>query len=110
MTTTLEKAAQIDAAARTAHGWCDVLGFESLYQVAARPERVRSVDRYVAQGSRWGHPIMKLHRGRELKPYVCDNGRLRVILHADGDRHCRYVDDLVREAFGAATDVTQEAS
>ena len=79
--------------------WRDPAGFEGRYQVA-RPERVRSVDRYVPQGSRWKHPVMKLHRGRELKPYICKNGRKRVILHVDGDRHCRYVDDLVREAFG----------
>ena len=87
--------------------WRDHPDYEGLYQVA-RPERARSVDRYVVQGSRWGHPVRKLHRGRELKPYVCDNGRRRVILHADGQRHCRYVDDLVREAFGGDTDVTGE--
>jgi hypothetical protein len=80
--------------------WRDPPGFEGLYQVA-RPERVRSLDRHVPQGSRWGHPVMKLHHGRELTPYVCENGRLRVILHVGGDRHCRYVDDLVREAFGS---------
>jgi len=80
-------------------GYVAVLNFIGLY-VVNRSGSVRSLDRYVPQGSRWGHPVMKLHRGRELKPYVCGNGRLRVILHADGDRHCRYVDDLVREAFG----------
>jgi hypothetical protein len=53
---------------------------------------------------------MKLHHGRELTPYRCPNGRLRVVLHDAGHRrHARYVDDLVREAFGAAGRVTPTA-
>lgn len=79
--------------------WRDVVHFEDLYQVAL-PDRVRSLDRYIPQGSRWGHPVIKLHRGRELTPYVCQNGRQRVVLHANGRRHCRYIDDMVRQAFG----------
>jgi hypothetical protein len=71
---------------------------------------VRSLDRTILQGSRWGHPVMKLHHGRELTPYRCPNGRLRVVLHDAGHRrHARYVDDLVREAFGAAGRVTPTA-
>ena len=58
--------------------WRDVVHFEDLYQVAL-PDRVRSLDRYIPQGSRWGHPVIKLHRGRELTPYVCQNGRQRVV-------------------------------
>jgi hypothetical protein len=53
---------------------------------------------------------MKLHHGRELTPYRCPNGRLRVVLHDAGHRrHARNVDDLVREAFGAAGRVTPTA-
>jgi hypothetical protein len=100
MTTTLEERCQIDADARSAQGWCDVPGFESLYQVAL-PDRVRSLDRTVLQGSRWGHTVDKMHKGRVLTPFVCENGRQRVVLHdAAHRRHARYVDDLVREVFG----------
>lgn len=81
--------------------WRDALGFEDLYQVAL-PDRVRSLDRTVWQRSRWGHPVANRHHGRELTPYVCDNGRKRVVLHDHAHRrHLRFVDDLIREAFGA---------
>jgi hypothetical protein len=84
--------------------WRHALGFEDLYQVAL-PDRVRALDRIVLQGSRWGHPVANRHRGRELTPYVCRNGRKRVVLHdAAHQRHLRYVDDLVREAFPAGSD------
>ena len=83
----------------TTESWRSISGFEDLYEVAL-PDKVRSLDRIVPQNSRWGHTVNKTHRGRELTPYVCENGRQRVILHADGHRYCRYIDDLVREAFG----------
>lgn len=84
--------------------WRDVPDLdEDLYQVA-RDERVRSLDRIVWQQSRWGHPVANRHHGRELTPYICSNGRKRVVLHADGHRYCRYVDELVREAFGGGSD------
>jgi hypothetical protein len=53
---------------------------------------------------------MKLHHGRELTPYRCPNGRLRVVLHDAGHRrHARYVDDLVVQmrVFTAGSDVVQ---
>jgi NUMOD4 motif len=79
--------------------WRDLPGFEGLYQVAL-PDRVRSLDRWVPQASRWGHTVSKRHDGCVLKPFVCKNDRKRVVLH-DGAhrRHLRYIDDLVREAF-----------
>jgi NUMOD4 motif len=84
--------------------WCDVPGFELLYEVA-RDGRVRSLDRLVPQASRWGHTVRNRHEGRVLTPYICKNGRKRVVLHdAAHQRHLRYVDDLVREAFPAGSD------
>jgi hypothetical protein len=65
----------------TAEIWRYVADFdEGLYQVAP-PDRVRSLDRIVWQMSRWGHPVANRHHGRELTPYVCENGRKRVVLH-----------------------------
>jgi hypothetical protein len=100
VTTTLEKAAQFDADGRIAAAWCDIKGFEGLYQIS-RCAEVRSLDRYIVQGSRHGHPVANIHHGRVLKPYITKSGRRQVILHAGGRRYCRNIDDLVREAFGA---------
>ena len=84
----------------TPERWLPIPCFEGLYDVAL-PGRVRSLDRTVSQMSRWGRPIAYRHHGRELTPYVCDNGRLRVVLHdASHQRHLRYVDDLVKAVFG----------
>jgi hypothetical protein len=88
----------------TTERWCDVPGFESLYEVA-RDGRVRSLDRNVPQASRWGHTVRKWHEGCVLTPYTCKNGRKRVILHdAAHRRHLRFIDELVREAFQAGSD------
>lgn len=108
MTTTLEKRCQIDGDARTdLAGYVAVLNFIGLY-VVNRSGCVHSLDRYVPQMSRWGHPVMKLHRGRQLSPFTTKTGRQVVVLHDHQHRrHCRQVDHLVREAFGAATDVPQ---
>jgi hypothetical protein len=100
VTTTLKTRAQFNAPPPTDACWTDVVGFEGLYAVA-RPDRVKALDRYVPQGSRWGHPVVKFHAGRELTPYTTENGRQRVVLHdAAHRRHAKYVDDLVRQAFG----------
>jgi NUMOD4 motif len=83
--------------------WRDVPNFEGLYAVA-RDGRVRSLDRTVPQRSRWGHEVAKEHRGCVLRPYVCQNGRHRVVLHdADHRRHMRYVDRLVDDVFSEQT-------
>jgi hypothetical protein len=92
--------ATLAAAAQTATGgYVDIPHFEGLYTIN-RSGSVRSVDRYIVQGSRHGHPVANLHHARVLKPYITKSGRRQVILHADGRRYCRYIDDLVREAFG----------
>ena len=102
---TLEKRSQIDADSRTdLAGYVAVLNFIGLY-VVNRSGTVRSLDRYIPQGSRWGHPVMKLHHGRELTPFTTKTGRQVVVLHDhQHHRHCRQVDHLVREAFGAAAE------
>jgi hypothetical protein len=107
MTTMVEKRATVADAARMpcgtcdrlAGGWRNIPGFEGLYQCRL-DGLVRSLDRYVVQGSRHGHPVANRHHGRILTPYVTRSGRRQVILHADGRRFCRNVDDLVRQAFG----------
>ena len=82
--------------------WRDVPGFEGLYQISAAG-LVRSVDRRVAQGSRWGRRLTNTHRGRVLTPFVTPNGRKRVVLHDESHRrHARYLDELVAETFGGA--------
>jgi hypothetical protein len=82
--------------------WYDIPGFEGLYQVCLHG-RVKSVDRWVHQLSRWGRVVANPHHGRVLKPFTTENGRQRVVLHdAAHRRHARYVDDLVAETFGAA--------
>ena len=92
--------AALAAAAQTATGgYVDIPHFERLYQIN-RSGSVKSVDRYIVQGSRHGHPVANLHHGRVLKPYITKSGRHQVILHADGHRYCRYIDDLVTQAFG----------
>jgi len=51
--------------------------------------------------SRWGHTVTTAHHVRLLAPYVCHNGRQRVVLHDEAHRrHMRYVDRLVDEVFG----------
>src|SRR5271168_3766773 len=93
------------AAAKTATGgYVDIPHFEGLYEIN-RSGSVRSVDRYIVQGSRHGHPVANLHHGRVLKPYITKSGRRQVILHADGHRYCRYIDDLVREVYGSTEDI-----
>jgi hypothetical protein len=92
--------ATLAAAARTATGgYVDIPHFEGLYTIN-RSGSVRSVDRYVPQGSRWGHPVAKFHHGRELAAYVTKSGRRQVILHAEGRRYCPNIDDLVTQVFG----------
>ena len=80
--------------------WRPVPGFEGLYLLAL-DGRVRSLDREVPQRSRWGHTVTTTHRGRLLTPFVCQNGRKRVVLHDEAHRrHMRYVDRLVDDVFG----------
>jgi hypothetical protein len=83
----------------TAEIWRDVPGFDGLYAIA-RDGRVRSLDRAVPQMSRWGHTVTTAHHGRELTPYVCQNGRLRLVLHdAAHRRHLRFVDRMLDDVF-----------
>lgn len=80
--------------------WRDIPGFGSLYQVT-RDGRVRSLNRTVPQRSRWGTEVANHHHGRVLRPYICENGRARVVLHDhEHRRHARYVDRLVDVVFG----------
>jgi len=84
----------------TAEIWRPVPGFDGLYLLAL-DGRVRSLDRAVPQMSRWGHTVTTAHHVRLLAPYVCHNGRQRVVLHDEAHRrHMRYVDRLVDEVFG----------
>lgn len=74
--------------------WKDVIGYEGLYQVSDAGE-VRSLDRYIKQGSR-----MRFQKGRLLKAErCCSTGYMYVNLSNAGKvKHCT-VHRLVAVAF-----------
>lgn len=92
--------------------WQDIPGFEGLYQIHSAGA-VRSVNRDVKQGSRWGHLVANAHRGRVLKPFTTGNGRQRVVLHdAAHRRHSCYIDTLLKTCFAGTgrSDYHQQTS
>jgi hypothetical protein len=62
--------------------WRDIKGWEGFYQVSSEG-RVRSLDRTIAQRSRWGIQT-RVFKSRILKPILCTNGYLCVDLSRPG--------------------------
>lgn len=78
--------------------WADIRGYEGWYQISNRG-RVRSTDRVLEQGSRYGHSIKRHIIGKLLVPTDNGNGYLIVALHKNNKRDNHYVHRLVAEAF-----------
>ena len=77
--------------------WKPVVGFEELYEVSDQGN-VRSLDREVLVERQYG-PVVRKHKGRELKLITNPSGHLKVNLWRDGQMFTRYVHRLVLEAF-----------
>lgn len=56
--------------------WKAIPGLEGRYEVSDAG-RVRSLDHFVVQGSRWGAPMRRLNKGREISLTRDRNGYLR---------------------------------
>lgn len=78
--------------------WLPVVGFESSYEVSDRG-RVRSLDRTITQGCRWGGTMLKFYKGRQLKVHSDDRGRRYVSLWELRAVRRRTVSALVAAAF-----------
>lgn len=78
--------------------WVDIKGYEGLYQVS-NIGRVRSVDRIIEQGSRYGHTINRRLRGRIISATDNGNGYLIVGLKKNQQSKNHYVHRLVAIAF-----------
>lgn len=79
--------------------WKDIDGFEGLYQVS-NLGRVRSLDRYVQQKTRWGGITQVHKKGVILTPKRENEIRyLTVSLWKNGKHYLRYVHRLVAIAF-----------
>lgn len=78
--------------------WLPVVGYVGLYEVSDCG-RVRSVDRVLERGGRWGPRKLRL-RGQAIRPATKDYGHRFVSLSDhDGHESLRYVHVLVLEAF-----------
>ena len=77
--------------------WQPILGYEGLYEVSDSG-RVRSLDRIVRAGSRWG-PHLRRQPGKVLRPGSQTSGHLLVQLSRDGVSSAHRVHRLVLEAF-----------
>lgn len=77
--------------------WKAVVGFEGYYEVSSLG-RVRSLDRPLMRGGRWGNLIPYIKKGRILKPGL-NKGYPQVNLCVDGCGYQRAVHLLVLTAF-----------
>lgn len=78
--------------------WLPVPGYEGAYEVSDLG-RVRSLDRVVQQGTRWGGVMDRRMDGRVLRPGTGRAGELFVSLQLGGDIKLRRIHALVLEAF-----------
>lgn len=67
--------------------WKDIPGAEGSYQVSSLG-RVRSLDRYVEQGNRWGQRMLRFQAGRIMKAKVDKDGYLHIDLNGDVGTVC----------------------
>lgn len=78
--------------------WKDIEGYEGLYQVS-NLGRVRSIDRYVDQMSRWGTSYPRLFKGRVLSLQKISGGYVGVLMKENGHTIMKLVHRLVANAF-----------
>lgn len=78
--------------------WKAVPGFEGVYEVSDLG-RVRSLDRVLVQGCKWGGTMQRFYKGRVLSPGVDKRGRLFVNLNYLCSTKRRSIASLVAEAF-----------
>ena len=78
--------------------WLPVVGYEGLYEVSDLGN-VRSVDRLVSAGNRWGDVRQRRYPGKMLTPCASTSGHLVVALHRQGERATPNVHRLVLAAF-----------
>lgn len=79
--------------------WRDIPSWEGLYQVS-NLGNVRSLDRVVRQGNRWGGLSERVQQGVVLQRSLDTHGYAHVCLSEFGRRERRLVGHLVMAAFG----------
>lgn len=78
--------------------WKFIPGYENYYQASTSGE-VRSVDRVIDGLTKNGKPRKVLYKGRVLKPYKKNNGRLQVVLSVCGRTKSLDVHYLIAKTF-----------
>ena len=66
--------------------WKEIPGFEGHYE-ASNLGRVRSLERKIKQGNRWGQVVERIQKSRILKPKNSQDGYHEILLYLSGNRH-----------------------
>lgn len=78
--------------------WKPVVGFEGAYEVS-NFGRVRSLDRYVSQRTKWGGVSTSLKHGQLIRPGPVNSGYVQMHFHRDGHQTSKLLHAVVLEAF-----------